>query len=455
MIIEKNDDPLVPSLKEIVAMETIQLIEQQKRLSVRVLAEKFEKGLATAAKLSNEERWKENVPLDRHVLLKKLRDLLKSLKGRVAGSNKDDVEESISMVEALAFQIAQSEGNLLQEKSEIKSLAASLKQATEDAKKVVEEERAFAHAEIYSARKAVNRVEQTLREQEEMSRASEKQNIEELMKEVQEARRIKMLHQPSKVMDMEHELKSLRVQLAEKSMYSIQLRKQLEIKNRPMENKSNLYELDGLECIGSCLQVISCNNAESTLDISNHSIQWFRVSEDGNKKELISGATKSQYAPEPFDVGKNLHVEIVLGDKKILLATTGPIDPASGLGEYVESLFRKLDTTFNVVVVQINGHDRPPSIHVFHVGKMRLKLCRGKRTKTKQSYSKSMQLCGVRGGGSAATKAIFWQPRKDLSYILAFESERERNAAIMLARRFAYDCNKILAGPNDYILTGT
>lgn len=254
-------------------------------------------------------------------------------------------------------------------------------------------------------------------------------------------------------MDMEHELKSLRVQLAEKSMYSIQLRKQLEIKNKPMENKSNIYELDGLESLGSRLQVICCNNSESTLDISN--FQWFRVSKDGNKKELISGATKPQYAPEPFDVGKNLHVEIVLGDKKILLATTGPIDPASGLGEYVESLFSKLDTNFNVVVVQINGHDHPSSIHVFHVGKMRLKLCSGKRTKTKQSYSKSMQLCGIRGSGSAATKAIFWQPRKNLSYILAFESERERNAAIMLARRFAYDCNKILAGPNDYILNGT
>ena len=36
--------------------------------------------------------------LDRHVLLKKLRDVLESLKGRVAGRNKDDVEEAISMV---------------------------------------------------------------------------------------------------------------------------------------------------------------------------------------------------------------------------------------------------------------------------------------------------------------------------------------------------------------------
>lgn len=32
------------------------------------------------------------------MLLKKLRDLLESLKGRVAGRNKDEVEEAISMV---------------------------------------------------------------------------------------------------------------------------------------------------------------------------------------------------------------------------------------------------------------------------------------------------------------------------------------------------------------------
>lgn len=52
-----------------------------------------------------------------------------------------------------------------------------------------------------------------------------------------------------------------------------------------------------------------------------------------------------------------------------------------------------------------------------------------------------MQLCGVRGGGNAAAQASFWQPKIGLSFVLGFESERERNAAIMLARRFAFDCN--------------
>lgn len=40
--------------------------------------------------------------LDRHVLLKKLRDVLDQLRGRVAGRNKDDVEDAISMVSSLS-----------------------------------------------------------------------------------------------------------------------------------------------------------------------------------------------------------------------------------------------------------------------------------------------------------------------------------------------------------------
>ncbi|KAL5699736.1 Stomatal closure-related actin-binding protein 1 [Ranunculus cassubicifolius] len=86
---------------------------------------------------------------------------------------------------------------------------------------------------------------------------------------------------------------------------------------------------------------------------------------------------------------------------------------------------------------------------------MRIKLCKGRITKAKESYSSSMQLCGVRGGGNAAAQALFWYVRKGLSFVLAFESERERNAAIMLARRFAFDCNITLVGPGDQGSRGT
>ena len=48
-------------------------------------------------------------------------------------------------------------------------------QATEDAKKVVEEEKAYAQAEIESARESMQRIEQALHEQEELSGSVEKQ----------------------------------------------------------------------------------------------------------------------------------------------------------------------------------------------------------------------------------------------------------------------------------------
>ena len=47
-IMETKDSPKVLSMKEVVARETAQLLDQQKRLSVHDLASKFEKGLAAA-----------------------------------------------------------------------------------------------------------------------------------------------------------------------------------------------------------------------------------------------------------------------------------------------------------------------------------------------------------------------------------------------------------------------
>lgn len=50
-----------------------------------------------------------------------------------------------------------------------------IQQASGDAKKLVDEERSFAKAEIENARAAVQRVEEALQEHERMSRASGKQ----------------------------------------------------------------------------------------------------------------------------------------------------------------------------------------------------------------------------------------------------------------------------------------
>ncbi|KAG8055070.1 hypothetical protein GUJ93_ZPchr0001g32630 [Zizania palustris] len=448
-IIDPEETHEVVPLKEIVAKETSQLLEQRRRLSVRDLKEKFEKGLSGASKLSEEAKRREAASLDRQVLLKKLRDVLDTLKGRVAGRNRDDADEAISLVEALAVQLTQREGELIYEKAEVKKLASFLKQATEDARKVAEEERALALGEIEKARAAIAKVEKGLQEHDAASSSREKEEIEGLRKEVREARRIKMLHQPSKVMDMEFELKALRNLISEKNQLCNQLMKELAMIKRLEEDSSDLFELEGSDILGSQFCIIP--RFDGAPDITSCPTQWYRVISGGDRN-LILGATKLTYAPEPFDVGRLLQAEIVMNAEKVTIQTNGPINPAAGLERYVDSLLKRTDVEFNVVVTQMNGNDYSSnSVHVFHIGKMRIKLRKGWSTKARESYSTTMKLCGSRGGGNAAAKAVFWQARKGLSYTLAFETDRDRNAAVMLARKFASNCNITLTGPGDQV----
>ncbi|KAH1084242.1 hypothetical protein J1N35_024003 [Gossypium stocksii] len=446
---EPRGDNNGPSLKEVVERETTQLSEQHKRLSVRDLASKFDKNLTAAAKFADEAKLREVASLEGHVLLKKLRDALESLRGRMAGRNKEDVEKAISMVEALAVKLTQKEGELIQEKFEVKKLANFLKQASEDAKKLVNQEKSFACAEIESARAVVQRFGEALDEQEKNPENSQKtQEVEELVEEVQEARRIKFMHQPSKVMDMEHELRALRAQIREKAIFSVKLQKELAINKRAEENKSCMFVLHGSETLGSCLQLKP--RADNAPSLSQSSIQWYRLSSDENRKEVISGANKTMYAPEPLDVGRILQADILSNGQKVSVTTANPIDSAAGLASYVETLLRKSSSEFNVVISRINGQDHSlRSTHSFNIGKMRIKLCRGWITKSRENYSTSMLLCGARGDANAPAKSLFWQPRKGHSYILTFESERERNAAIMVARKHALDCSVMLGGPDD------
>ncbi|KAI4319640.1 hypothetical protein MLD38_033218 [Melastoma candidum] len=445
---EPKDEDKGPSLKEVVEKETSQLTEQHKRLSVRDLASKFDKNLAAAAKLSDEAKLREVSSLEGHVLLKKLRDALESLRCRLTGKNKEDVEKAISMVEVLAVKLTQKEGELIQEKFEVKKLVNFLKQASEDAKKLVGQEKSFACAEIESARAVVQRFGEALEEEERNSKSSKKQDVAELMEEVQEARRIKLLHQPSKVMDMELELRALRIQIREKSIFSFKLQKELTMSKRAEENRSRLYFLDGSETLGSYLKIQP--RSANAPALSRCTVQWFRLSSDGSQQDAISGATTPWYAPEPLDVGRVLQAEISLNGKKDSLTTLGSIEPAAGQDSYIETLMRKSHAEFNVVISQMNGQGYPShSSHVLSVGKTRMKLCRGWISKAREIYSSSMQLCGVRSDNSDAAKGVFWQARKGLSFVLTFNSERERNAAIVIARKYALDSNVMLAGLHD------
>lgn len=61
----------------------------------------------------------------------------------------------------------------------------------------------------------------------------------------------------------------------------------------------------------------------------------------------IPGATKSVYAPEPFDVGRILQAEITFNGQQISLTTTGAIDP----GVILVDLVFNLDSYLNLLLV--------------------------------------------------------------------------------------------------------
>ncbi|KAK8633007.1 hypothetical protein V6N13_013861 [Hibiscus sabdariffa] len=437
---EPNGDNNGPSLKEVVERETTQLSEQHKRLSVRDIASKFDKNLAAAAKLADEAKLREIASLEGHVLLKKLRDALESLRGCMAGRNKEDVEKAISMVEALAVKLTQKEGELIQEKFEVKKLANFLKQASEDAKKLVNQEKSFACAEIESARAVVQRFGEALDEQEKNPDGSKKtQEVEELIEEVQEGRRIKVMHQPTKVMDMEHELRALRAQIREKSLFQAKLQKELAINKMAEENKSRVFGFHGSETLGSCLKLQPCSDKAPLL--SKSSIQWYRLSSDGNRREIISGANKIMYAPEPLDVGRVLQAEILSNGQKVSVTTANPIDSGSHFPDQWTKSSITLDSRIQYWKDEdqaLQRMDHKVQRKLFHIN-------------AGHYFNSLLQLCGVRGDANAPAKSLFWQPRKGLSYVLTFESHKERNAAIMVAQKHALDCSVMLGGPDDEI----
>ncbi|CAF2058989.1 unnamed protein product [Brassica napus] len=449
---EPKEDEKGPSVKETVEEESQLLSDQHKRLSVRDLASKFDKKLAAAVSLADEAKLKEVASLEGHVMLKKLRDALEYMRGRTDGQNKEDVEKAISMVEALAVKLTQNEGELIQEKFEVKKLGNFLKQASEDAKKLVNHEKSFACAEIESARAVVLRLGEAFEEQKRSSEASRAQgpDVEKLAEEVQEARQIKRMHHSTKVMGMQHELHGLRSRIQEKYMNSVRLHQEIATIKRAEESMSCPFVLEGTQSLGSCLK-IHVSAPDNAIDLSNCSIQWYRAACETSRREAISGANQAVYAPEPFDVGRILQADILSNGQKVTVTTDGPIDPVAdaGLQSRIESLMKKSNSDFSVVISQMNGQDYASRSHVLTIGKTRIKLSRGWITKAREIYSTSMQLCGVRGNIKAPAKALFWQPRKSLTFTLTFESEQERNTAISLARKYAFDCNVTLLGPDD------
>lgn len=443
----------------------------ERRPSVRDLASKFElKGQVAETsprKAPTPPDTKSKVEdTSNEINFQKLSAILVDLGGRVTGRNKEDVEKALGTAETLQAKYGELETEWAKGRAEWENLRLDFEAANEtviELQKVLEErgteltegrwEVENLRGEVEAAKETVNSLQDVLQEQEKerMWAAVDSKELEELKREAQEARRIRMLHQSSRAVDTEQQINSLRQQLEEKVAETTALQHELEIMREQGRRvgKSPLHLLlSGDERLGSTLNIVSVNDKVSNL--SDCTIQWYHIKEGGDPCP-IAGAIRPQYAPEPIDVGVSLRAEVqLLGGNTQIVQTTGPIEPARALDQYVDNLASKGSAQFNVRIVLKNGETADKQrVHTLDVNKTRIKLHRSSSVKSREIYSTAMKLCGARGGGDSAAQGLFWVPKKDQTFMLVLESVRERNAAIILARRFAKLHNIELGGPGD------
>eukprot|EP00239_Pterosperma_sp_CCMP1384_P008354 CAMPEP_0197852696 /NCGR_PEP_ID=MMETSP1438-20131217/21227_1 /TAXON_ID=1461541 /ORGANISM="Pterosperma sp., Strain CCMP1384" /LENGTH=396 /DNA_ID=CAMNT_0043466857 /DNA_START=15 /DNA_END=1205 /DNA_ORIENTATION=- len=279
------------------------------------------------------------------------------------------------------------------------------------------------------------------------------EKAEKYAKEVNDARRIQDLHNASEQKQMNEdlttaraELDALKQELESKKRECKTMRRQMTdlsvfADDEPKPSTPTPLMLSGEPVLGQTLRVSGGNT-------TNCVAQWHRVSSDGNT-DIIAGATRVQYAPEPRDVGYLLGCNVSSPGGKPQMATTEKfIEMSPGLTDYVNTLMARGGGEFNVVIVQLNGamQDRR-SVYQLEVLSSKLKIKRNGRTKYKENYHPRMQVCGARGGGDAAAQGLFLALTPSLVFMLASESSRERNAAIMLIRKFSQQNGIFLKGP--------
>ncbi|CAM6094157.1 unnamed protein product [Calypogeia fissa] len=444
----------VPEIREV--EEEVEEVQLQRRpRKARDLARRFEKcqGLvANVEKIATEAKAVDHINQEisnGEAEFQTLRRILVALRGRMEGRTKGDVDKALDTVDSLETKYIQRGTELAQERGEVNNLSLLFKQASNDTKAMLEDTRSVAW-EIASTKENITKLQNDLQEQEKVLAANDKKELEELKRQAFEARRIKMLHESSRAMDMEHEIGFLRQQLLEKAAETVTLRRLVELmkERRLRDGKSLWFELDGEERLGSTLNIVPVK--EIMRDPSECTIQWYQITDDG-AIDVISGAIRSQYAPDPFNVGKILRAAINLpGGASQTVQTSGPIRPARDLDNYVDTLVSKGSAQFNARIVLKNGEAvERQFLHVLELDRTRIKVYRMHTVKANEIYSKAMQLCGARGGGDSAAQGLYWVPKKDQNFMLVLDSERERNAAIMLARKFAKQQSIPLGGPGD------
>ena len=219
----------------------------------------------------------------------------------------------------------------------------------------------------------------------------------------------------------------------------------LPVKAAPEAVPAVTLALSGAPTLGGTLRITGA----ATLPAAT--FQWLRIKKSG-EQDPIGGATRPQYAPDPRDMGFVVACAVTPapGAAAVVVATPGPLGEMDGLSATVAGYADRDSAEFNCVIVQRNGEQQDRrEVHQLEVLADRVKLKRAGKTRFKEAYGEGMQVCGARGGGDAAAQGLFLALSPSLVFMLACESAKQRNAAILLIRDRALVRGYNVLGPKD------
>mmetsp|Transcript_9660 Transcript_9660/g.29090 ORF Transcript_9660/g.29090 Transcript_9660/m.29090 type:complete len:481 (+) Transcript_9660:260-1702(+) len=213
--------------------------------------------------------------------------------------------------------------------------------------------------------------------------------------------------------------------------------------------------ISGSLAVGGTLQMV--NQGAGGPPPDSLQLQWLRARPGDGEPQLISGAVRHQYSPEPADVGCLVQccVGAGVGADRVLSAS-GPITIVPGLEEDTAKLAAAAEAgeaaTFVVVPVQHNGAvQRKRTVAMLRITPQGVSLRTGDETTdlAEAPYHADMQVCGARGGGDGAAQGLFLALSSQHVFMLALETPAKRNVCILLLRKMAARQNLMLDGPMD------
>mmetsp|Transcript_4698 Transcript_4698/g.11394 ORF Transcript_4698/g.11394 Transcript_4698/m.11394 type:complete len:359 (-) Transcript_4698:478-1554(-) len=320
---------------------------EKKALSVAELAKRFELGLFS----KDEEAGDKSDSQQGRALLSATIEKVESLGASI--SSQDAVSEVNGILENLGELLAQwdkrdakIEHTMIEANKavwEFRQLADSMRKAEEKGigcESLSKKDR-LKTKELEKKVELLTETNQQLREE-----LSQAQSISEVQEELrQEQSRCRQLQEEVEVLkgareSQQQEIEALRRESAAAKCSPSSGPKPL--------TKPGEFQILGRPMLGGMLRV-----ADESGDPPVGVLQWSRKFLDGSCHQ-IAGACRTQYSPDPMDVGCVLTCSIGKGPDHAA-STRAPVMLSPGLEDKVKSCLAEGTATFNIVIVQLNG----------------------------------------------------------------------------------------------------